>query len=264
VRISVLGPIEVIAGDRVVRLTGQRQRALLAALVLELGKAVPVERLVDFLWDTRPPATARAKIQAHVSALRQSIRLEAPAGEGPLLTRPPGYMLCRDGVQTDLADFEALIIRAGEASVAGQPAAASELFAAALALWRGSAFADVQSPLIRSAAEKLAERRLLGLEAKADADLVLGHCDDVVAELSAWLTSHPFRERMRAMLMLALYRLGCRADALALYRDGHQQMVAELGLEPGPQLRGLHQRILADDPVLLPARHGLYSGAGGR
>jgi DNA-binding SARP family transcriptional activator len=252
VRINVLGPIEVIAAGQAVPLAGQRQRALLAALTLELGKAVAVGRLVDFLWDTSPPPTARAKIQAHVSALRRAIGQDAAETGGPLLTRPPGYMLRREPVDLDLAEFESLTARARDASAAGQPAAASDLFAGALALWRGPAFADVESPLIRGAADKLAERRLLGLEAKADADLVVGRCADVVAELAPFLAGHPFRERMRAMLMLALYRLGCRADALALYRDGHQLMVAELGLEPGPQLRGLHQRILADDPVLLP------------
>jgi DNA-binding SARP family transcriptional activator len=262
-RINVLGPIEIIADDRVIRLTGQRQRALLAALTLELGKAVPVGRLVDFLWDTSPPPTARAKVQAHVSALRQAIGHDAREGDGPLLTRAPGYVLRREAIALDLAEFETLTTQAGNAAAAAQPAAASQLFATALALWRGSAFADVESPLIRSAADKLAERRLLGLEAKADADLALGRCDDVVAELSPFLAAHPFRERMRAMLMLALYRLGCRADALALYRDGHQLMVAELGLEPGPQLRGLHQRILADDPVLLSSgRQAAWAGSG--
>jgi DNA-binding SARP family transcriptional activator len=254
-RINVLGPIEVIAADRVIPLTGQRQRALVAALTLELGKAVAVDRLVDFLWDTRPPPTARAKIQAHVSALRQAIGQDAGETGGPLLTRPPGYMLRREAVDLDLAEFESLTVRAADASAAGQPASASDLFATALALWRGSAFADVEAPLIRRAADKLAERRVLGLEAKAEADLVLGRCADVVAELSPSLAAYPFRERMRAMLMLARYRLGCRADALALYREGHRLMVAELGIEPGPQLRGLHQRILADDPVLLSPGH---------
>ena len=133
-RINVLGPIEVTVADRAIQLTGQRQRALLAALTLELGKAVAVNRLVDFLWDTNPPPTARAKIQAHVSALRQAIGHDPGATGGPLLTRPPGYMLRRAAVDLDLAEFETLTTRAGEASAAGQPAAASELFAAALAL----------------------------------------------------------------------------------------------------------------------------------
>lgn len=250
-RIDVLGPIEVTVAGRVIRLAGQRQRALLAALALEPGQALPVDWLVDALWDTRPPPTARAKIQSHVSGLRRAIG-QAPDGrEGPILTRPPGYALRTEGLDLDLVRFGTLTHQAERASAAGQPAAASELLTGALALWRGRAFADVDSPLIRSAAEKLQERRCLAVEAKAEADLALGHCGHVVADLSGWLTGHPFRERTRAMLMLALYRVGCRADALRLYRDGHRLMVGELGLEPGPQLRELHRHILADDPGLL-------------
>jgi DNA-binding SARP family transcriptional activator len=256
VRIDVLGPIQVTTDGKTIRLAGQRQRALLAALTLELGKVVPVDRLVDILWDTDPPPTARVKVQAHVSALRQAIGPDTRTADGPLLTRPPGYLLCHEGIELDLAEFDVLVGQAKEAAESREPAAASELFGAGLALWRGSAFADVRSPLIRSAAHSLEGRRLLACEAKAEADLALGRSDRVVAELPQWLTAHPFRERMRGMLILALYRLGCRADALALYRDGHQLMVAELGLEPGPPLRALHQRILADDPLLLarPAR----------
>jgi DNA-binding SARP family transcriptional activator len=252
VRIDVLGPIEVTDGDRAIALAGQRQRALLAALVLGHGKVVPVARLVDALWDARPPATARAKIHAHISALRQAIGYGPRDAEAPLLTRPPGYLLCSQDLELDLMEFGSLTAQAGQASGSGQQAAASGLLAAALALWRGSAFADVESPQIRAAGRMLEERRMLAIEAKAEADLALGRCEAVVTGLSAALTADPFRERMRALLMVARYRLGCRADALSLYREGHQVMVAELGLEPGPQLRNLQQRILADDPSLQP------------
>jgi DNA-binding SARP family transcriptional activator len=260
VRVNVLGPIEVTAGERLIRPAGQRQRALLAALALEQGRAVPVDRLVDAIWDVHPPATARAKVQTHVSVLRQAIGQDAALPDGPLLTVPPGYALRREGVDLDLAEFDQLTAQAEGAAGARQPAEASARYADALSLWRGSAFADVDSPLIRAAAAKLEERRLLAAEAKAKADLAVERCDHVVAELSPWLTMHPFRERMRAMLMVALYRLGCRADALALYREGHQLMVAELGLEPGPQLRDLHQHILADDPALLVTADGQEPG----
>jgi DNA-binding SARP family transcriptional activator len=251
VRIDVLGPIQVTADGQTIRLAGQRQRALLAALTLELGKVVPVDRLVDVLWDVEPPPTARVKVQAHVSALRQSIGHGTRTADGPLLTRPPGYLLCHESIELDLAAFDLLVGQAKEAAESRDPAAASELFGTALAMWRGSAFADVRSPLIRGAADSLEDRRLLACEAKAEADLALGRSDRVVADLPQWLAAYPFRERMRGMLMLALYRLGCRADALTVYRDGHRLMVAELGLEPGPPLRGLHQHILADDPGLL-------------
>lgn len=261
-RIEVLGPLQVTADGRTIQLAGQRQRALLAALTLELGNVVSLERLVDVLWDTDPPATARVKVQAHVCALRQAIGPDRPTAGGPLVTRPPGYALGHDGVDLDLAEFDVLTTQAKEASQARQPAAASELYGIALAIWRGPAFADVRSPLIRGAADRLEDRRLLAREAKAEADLALGRSDRVIAELPQWLAAHPFRERMRAMLMLALYRLGCRADALMVYRDGHHLMVAELGLEPGPPLRALHQHILADDPLLLaqPASAGGGSG----
>lgn len=214
--------------------------------------------------DIVPPATARAKIQAYVSSLRQAI---GQGSEGPLLPRPPGYMLRADAVELDLALFGDLVARAKEAAGRSEPAAASELLATALGLWRGRAFADVESAVIRSAADKLEDRRLLAQEAKAEADLALGHCDSVVAELSPRLAANPFRERMRAALMLALYRLGCRANAITIYRDGRQLMVAERGLEPGPQLRGLYQRILADDPGLLPAMRqavAVSNGSGAR
>jgi DNA-binding SARP family transcriptional activator len=260
-RVEVLGPIQVVADGRVIHLAGQRQRALLAALTLDWGKVVPVDRLIDVLWDANPPPTARFKVHAHVSSLRRAIAHGTWTADGPVLTRPPGYALCREGVELDLADFEALIARAKEAAGSREPTAASELYAAALVLWRGSPFADVKSPLVRSAARSLEDRSLLAWEAKAEADLTLGRYDSVVAELPRWLTAHPFRERMRAMLMLALYRLGCRADALTLYREGHQLMLAELGLEPGPPLRALHQRILADDPLLLTHPAGSLNGA---
>ncbi len=181
--IKVLGPIEVTEEGRVIRLTGQRQRALLAALALDLGNIVPVTRLIDVLWGDSPPVTARAKVQAHVSALRQAIGHRGRSADEPLLTCPPGYVLGPQGVELDLAEFEALMTRAWVAAGSGDRAAASGLFAAALALWRGPAFADVASPAIRAAAAVLEERRLLVVEAKAVADLALGRCETVAAQL---------------------------------------------------------------------------------
>lgn len=244
--IEVLGPIEVTEPGRVIRLAGQRQRALLAALALDHNRVVPVTRLVDVLWGFDPPATARAKVQAHVSALRQAL-----GTAGVIETRPPGYLLSGHGSDVDLAEFEALRTGAAAACDAGEWAVASGRYAAALALWRGPACADVTSPAIRSAAAALEERRLFAVEAKAEADLVLGRCEAVAADLATPLAQHPLRERLRALAMQALYRLGCRADALSLYREGRQVMIAELGLEPGPYLRRLHQGILSEDPALL-------------
>jgi len=251
VQVRVLGSIEVTRDGQAIRLAGQGQRAVLGALALEPGRPVSVERLAEAIWQLSPPATSRTKIQAHVCALRRALGQPARGGCGPLLTTGSGYALCNQCVQLDLAEFDRLTAKGRRALAAGEPGPAAELFAGALALWRGPAFADAVSPALRSAAGPLAERRVLTVEAKAEADLALGCPEVVVAELSAWLVEMPLRELLRGQLMLALYRLGCRADALSIYRTGHRIMIAEVGLEPGPQLRSLHQRLLADDPALM-------------
>lgn len=250
-QVNVLGPIEVTRAGRAIRLGGPGQRTVLAVLALEHGRVVTMDRLVDAVWDTGPPVTARTKIQAHISALRRAIGQPARCADGPLQTISAGYVLRGADVRIDLAEFTTLTAQARGETRAGRPRAAAGLFEAALALWRGPAFADVSASAIRSAAGPLDERRLLAVEAKAEADLAIGRCENVVAELSAWLVALPLRERLRALLMVGLYRLGCRGDALNLYREGRRIMIAELGLEPGLQLRDLHQRILADHQALL-------------
>jgi DNA-binding SARP family transcriptional activator len=265
VRINILGPIEVTGSAGPVRLAGQRQRALLAALVLEHERVVPMARLVDVLWDNDPPATAWSRVQVHICALRQAFGQRLPTDTGPIVTRAPGYQLRLRSGELDLADFGALVTRAGEASRARQTAAAAELLDSALGLWRGEPCADVASPLIRAAADALHERRLLAIEAKAEADLTLGRYEIAAAELARHVTSYPLRERLRALLMLAWYRMGCRADALHVYREGRRVLVTELGLEPGPQLRRLHQRILSEDHALyadVPSRAAQLPGRG--
>lgn len=251
-QVNVLGPVEIVRDDRVIRLSGWGQRAVLAVLALEHGRMVPVERLIDTLWGAGPPTTARTKIQGHISALRKAIGQSARHDGGPLLTARAGYALSGPDVRVDLSTFSSLTAEA-RAAVNSKPSAASERFAAALALWRGPAFADVTASAIRAVAGATEERRLLTIEAKAEADLAVGHCDTVVAEVSAWLAALPLRERLRALLMVALYRLGCRSDALNVYLEGRRVMIAELGIEPSPQLRSLHQRILAGDSALLTA-----------
>lgn len=250
-RIEVLGHLEVTYSGEVVRLTGQRQRALLAALVLDIGQVVSVSRLVDVLWGGDPPRTARTKLYAHVWALRQELDRVAPGSSGMLATSSPGYRLASDGVSVDLAEFKKLTARGRDALNRRDAQAAAELYRAALELWRGQPFADVSSEAIAAAARALGERYLQAQEASAEADLALGRCDRVAADLGELLISHPLRERMRALCMLALYRLDCRADALTLYQAGRDATIAELGLEPGPSLRRLQQQILLDEPALM-------------
>jgi DNA-binding SARP family transcriptional activator len=250
-RIEVLGHLEVTHSGEVVRLAGQRQRALLAALVLSIGQIVSVSRLVDVLWGADPPRTARTKLYAHVWALREEIDRVAPGCSALLATSSPGYRLASHGVSVDLAEFKELTARGREALNRRDAQAAAELYRRALELWRGQPFADVSSEAIAAAAEALGERYLQALEASAEADLALGRCDRVAADLGELLISHPHRERMRALCMLALYRLGCRANALSLYHAGREATMAELGLEPGPNLRRLQQQILLDEPALM-------------
>jgi DNA-binding SARP family transcriptional activator len=244
-RIRVLGPIEITDGDQAVRPAGQAQRALLAALVLDHGKVVPVGRLATVLWGDRQPPTARTKIQSHVSALRQAMGSNPHDAMGPLLTIPPGYLLSEHAA-ADLTEFTSLVAKGTLAAESGEPAPASALLGQALELWRGPAFAGVSAPLVMAAAEALNEQRLLAAEAKAEADLALGRHGTVVADMSVWLISHPLRERLRGLLMMALHNLGCRADALTVYRAGQEMMQNELGIEPGAWLRAVYQRVLLD------------------
>ncbi|MBV9446985.1 MAG: AfsR/SARP family transcriptional regulator [Streptosporangiaceae bacterium] len=249
-RVDVLGPMAVTQSGAFVRLAGQRQRALLAALVLDLGQIVSVPRLVDVVWGDEPPRTARTKLYAHVWALREEFDRVAPGSSSLLTTTTPGYRLASYGVCVDLAEFKGLTARGRQALNRQDAQTAAELFRGALALWRGQPFADVSSAAIRTVADALNERHLQALEASAEADLALDRYETVAADLGELLISHPLRERMRALCMLALYRMGCRADALSHYHTGREATIAELGLEPGPNLRQLQQLVLRDDPVL--------------
>ncbi len=250
-QVKVLGPVEVTNGDRVIQLAGRGQRALLAVLALEHGRSVTFDQLADILWNGTPPASARNKIQAHVSALRKAMaHPDGDNGLQSLVTTPSGYMLSGDTVRTDLASFGTLIANSRAYAESGDFATVSTMLGTALALWRGPVCADVTVSAIRASAAPHEERRLLAVEAKGEADLAIGRYESVVVELLQWLAVRPLRERLRALLMVALYRLGCLAEALQLYLEGRQVMIDELGLEPGPLLRELHQRILAGDTTL--------------
>ncbi len=229
----LLGPLEVIGDDgERVALGGPRPRAVLALLLLQPNEAVSVDRLIDGVWGATPPASAQNALQVHVHALRSALGAER------ILTRPPGYALRVDADELDVERFERLLS-------SGRPADA-------LALWRGAALADLAyEPFAEAEAARLEERRLAAVEARIDADLDRGLHADLVAELDALVAAHPHRERLRAQQMLALYRAGRQADALAAYRDARTTL-DELGLEPSPALRALEQQILRQDPALQP------------
>lgn len=249
-RINVLGPIEVTEAGKELRLSGQRQRAVFAALVLDAGKVVPLRRLADIVWDMNPPPTARTKIQTHISTLRRAFGEVGRDGAMVLQTARAGYRLRVADLSCDLSEFTDWADRGRTALAAGDAHQALGYLRAALRLWRGQPFADVSSSLVRSAADGIGLLRLQAVEARAQAHLALGDLDIVAGQGREWLVRDPLQEGLRALVMVALYRLGCRADALLLYREGREISMAELGIEPGPELRGLYQHILACDPVV--------------
>ena len=240
----ILGPLEVHDGGRTVAIGQGNQRALLALLVLRAGEVVSSDTLIDELWDEHPPATAAKSLQVYVSRLRKAL------GDGVIVTRHPGYVLDLEPEQIDVHRFEQLVASARDQPVAEAAATLRD----ALGLWRGQALADVGAqPSVRSEGSRLEELRVAAIEDRIEADLALGRQFQLVAELETLVQQHPYRERLRRQLMLALYRSGRQADALAAYRDARATLANELGLEPSPELRELEQRILAQDPALVVA-----------
>ncbi len=248
----LLGPLEVLVGGQPVPLVGAKQRALLALLVLRANEVVSHDRLVDELWPESPPATDHA-LQMQVSRLRRTL---AGAGAGePIATRPGGYRLAHDPDGVDLWRFESQLGEARALLEEGEPARAVELLRGALALWRGEALVGVPlGPSLSAEAARLDELRLTAVEDRIEAELLLGRHARVVGELEALVLRHPVRERLRRLLMLALYGSGRQADALAAYQDARRTLVEQLGIEPGEQLRELERRILRHDDDLEPRR----------
>lgn len=247
----ILGSLEVACDGQLVTVKPAQARALLALLLLEPGRVVSADRLVDELWGDRPPASAAASLRVLVSRLRETL---AAAGlPKAIATRSPGYALEIDPGQVDVRRFETLLARGHEALTAGEAQLAAATLRDALALWRGSALADVaDSPAAAAEAARLNEARLLALEARIDADLACARHTTVIAELESLVRAHPLRERLWAARILALYRCGRQADALAAFIELRERLVQELGIEPSPDLRALQQRVLDHDPALSP------------
>src|SRR5690242_5126981 len=250
---GLLGPLTVTTnGGPSVTLGGQKQRALLAALLLEPNRVVSGERLIDAVWGETPPDTARNTVQVYISQLRKLLP------EGALETVAPGYRLAVDPSAIDVFEFVRLTDEGRAALAAGDAAAAGETLRAALALWRGAPLDDLAwESYAQAEIARLEELRLAAYEDRIDADLALGRHGQVVPELERLVAEHPLRERLRAQLMLALYRAGRQADALAVYQRARRTLIDELGIEPGESLRALERGILSHDPSLslTPARH---------
>jgi len=240
----ILGPLEVLADGRPVRLGGPRPRALLAVLLAHANEVVPAERLIDDVWDA-PPDTAANVVQGYVSQLRRTL------GRNVIATRGRDYAIHVPDGALDLHRFERLAAGAVAALTEGRSADASNELRSALALWRGPALSDLLDVSgVARIANRLDELRSAMLERRIEADLACGRDAEAAIELTALVAEHPLRERLRALQMLALYRSGRQAEALDVYRDTRATLVDELGIEPGRELQELERAILAHDPAL--------------
>ncbi|MFF9571351.1 BTAD domain-containing putative transcriptional regulator [Streptomyces sp. NPDC014685] len=238
-----------MAGERKVVIGGARQRTTLALLLLNPGRVVPVDTLVEEVWKGCPPATARTQIAIVIAALRKTFRAQG-AGEGVIVTAYPGYFLDVGGHEVDAVEFGVLVGRAEEAVGEGRLRDAEVCYRRALGLWRGPALAGVSGVLVEEEAARLAECRLNAYDDATAVQLGLGRHYELLPELGGVVQEHPLRERTRYHHMLAQYRAGRRAEAMESYRRAREQFIEELGLEPGPDLQGLHDLILRDDPSL--------------
>ena len=237
----ILGPLEVSDERGSLTLGGQRQRALLAALVLEAGRVVASDRLIDLLWGDEAPRTATTSLHNLVSRLRKEL------GADVLETRSPGYVLRAAPQQIDARRFETAIGDARRLPTEER----REHLQDALALWRGPALAEFGfERFAESEIRRLEELRLVAVEERIEADLELGHHGDVVGELEGLVGEHPLRESVRRQLMLALYRSGRQVEALEVYQDARTRFVEELGIEPGPELKQLQTEILRHEAGL--------------
>lgn len=241
---GLLGPLLVRSGETNVCIRQGKQRTLLAVLLLNAGRVVSVEKLIDALWGDNPPPSADIAVRNYVMRLRRDL------GEVKtrVRTQPPGYLIAASGDELDVARFETLLESARTAAESRSWDETAVRAAEALALWRGDPLADVESDVLaRQEVPRLAELRLRAVETRIEADLRLGRHAELVAELEQLTGTHPLRENLWAHLMLALYESGRQAEALAAYQRAREQVVDALGIEPGDALRDLHQRILAGD-----------------
>jgi predicted ATPase/class 3 adenylate cyclase len=241
----ILGPLDALDGARHVALGGRKRRAVLAVLLLHPNETLESERLIDELWGESPPANALKTLQVHVSRLRKELAPEV------LVTREHGYELQLDVDELDANRFEGLLEDARGELAAGNPDRALAALERSLALWRGPPLADLAyEPFAQTEIARLEDLRVAAIEHLIEAKLALGRHGEVIGQLEQLVEEHPYREALRAQLMLALYRADRQADALQAYQDARRQLVEDLGIEPGARLRELEAAVLAQDDSL--------------
>ena len=248
-RFLVLGPVEAHDGERL-PLGGIKPRLMLAALLMEAGRVVAADRLIDILWPDDPPETSRALLHTYAASLRRVLNRT----DDTLITRSPGYLLQVDPTAVDSAIFASMVTGARTQASRGHPAEAIRIYREAEALWRGPAYSGLVSPAISAEAARLDALRLSAVEERIDLELATGREREVVAELTALVAAHPTHERLRARLMVALYRLGRQAEALSVFHEGRVALVDQLGIDPGADLQRTYDAILRGDAGLLLPR----------
>jgi predicted ATPase len=261
IEVRLLGPVEALADGEALPLGGPRQRALLALLALEPGRSMPAAAVAEELWHGRPPVGAENTLRTYVSRLRQAL------GRDAVVSQSGGYSLILDAERLDVCRFERLVREGRDALARGAAGLAAERISAALELWRGRALADVSDGgTLASEALRLDELRVAALEDRIDADLALARHAELVPELRALVQQQPLRERLWRQLVLALYRSGQQADALAAYSEARALLDRELGLEPTPELQELERAILRHEVENVEpagARHNLPASLAG-
>jgi DNA-binding SARP family transcriptional activator/WD40 repeat protein len=248
----ILGSLKALDEGRVVTPRGTKQRALLALLLLHANETLSVDRLIDELWGESPPATAAKTVQVHISQLRKTLGGGSGNGsDGVIVTREHGYELKLEPDQLDAELFELRVAEGRRELAEGRLEQGISTLEEALSLWDGPPLADLSyEPFAQREIARLDDLRAAALEQLIEAKLELGRHDEVVPRLETLISEHPYRERFRAQLMLALYRCDRQADALQAYQDARRELVEELGIEPGERLRELERAILAQDPAL--------------
>ncbi|MFC8132158.1 BTAD domain-containing putative transcriptional regulator [Streptomyces sp. NPDC057302] len=246
VRFGVLGTLEVWDGEDKLRLGGQRSHGVLAALLLDANRIVPMSRLVDAVWEWAPPATAEHQIRKVVADLRARI----PGGQHHLVTDGPGYRIVVEDDQLDLTRLDKYLALARRCHAVDDIDGEAAVLEAALSLHRGRVLPDCRTSLLEAAAAAVEERLLGARERLLELRLEQGRAHDAVGELRNLVAEHPLRESLSALLMVALYRVGRQADALRVYRDLRTLLAEQLGIEPGPEADLRHQQILRNEPDL--------------
>src|SRR5579862_5973764 len=244
----ILGPLDVGIGNHRLELGGTRQQVVLAMLLLNVNGAVSVDRLEEAIYGEDLPPTARSQVQISISALRRLLAAHVQAAA--ISRQAQGYVLQVEAGRLDWSRFDELVAAGRAARDAGHLDQAATSYRDALRLWRGPALEGIDSLLIRAAAARLDEQRAAAIEERLALELDLGRHHELVGELTELAWRYPLRERLRGQLMLALYRCGRTAEALAVYQQTRRMMIDELGLEPGAPLQRLERDIIAGDPGL--------------